>query len=265
MSRTGLLIALALAVLVGGAFAIHPELDLKIAAYFVKSEFRPDHTFPLRFHWRLWAWRDAIISVSGVIVFAAAAAVAWKIARPAARMAIPGRAVILLLATLAVGPGLLTNVILKDFWGRPRPVDVIEFGGEERFMPWWKPGGDCAKNCSFVSGDVSGAYWTIAAATVVPAPWQPLAIAAALTLGGAMSLMRIMAGAHFASDVFFAGFFTFIVVWLGYALLYRWRPTRTTDEAVEAAIERFAAWMKSWRPASRRRIAAAPKASPDSV
>ncbi|HVY00363.1 MAG TPA: phosphatase PAP2 family protein [Pseudorhodoplanes sp.] len=261
MSRNGLLIALALAVLVGGLFAAHPELDLKISAYFVRTDFRSDHTFGLRFHPQVWALRDAIISVTAVMVLAAAAAPAWKALRPATRMAIPGRAVILLLSTLALGPGLLTNVVLKDHWARPRPVDVIEFGGSERFMPWWKPGGDCARNCSFVSGDAAGAYWTLAAAAVVPGPWRPLAFAAALTFGAAMSLLRIMAGAHFASDVFFSGLFTFLIVWIVYALLYRWPATCTTDEAIERLVVRLAARVRARLPGLRRRLRPRPGAT----
>ena len=44
-------------------------------------------------------------------------------------------------------------------------------------------------------------------------------------------------GAHFFSDVAFSGVFTFLIIWLLYALIYRWR-TRITDEQVERAIER---------------------------
>ena len=33
-----------------------------------------------------------------------------------------------------------------------------------------------------------------------------------------------MAGAHFPSDVIFAGIFTFLIVWIVYALIYRWPP-----------------------------------------
>ena len=61
-----------------------------------------------------------------------------------------------MVATLALAPGLLTNVILKSHWGRPRPIDVVEFGGDQHFVPWWDPRGDCPDNCSFVAGEPSG-------------------------------------------------------------------------------------------------------------
>ena len=52
--------------------------------------------------------------------------------------------------------------------------------------------------------------------------------------------MRISGGAHFFSDVMFSGVFTFLIVWLMHALIYRWPRTRTTDARLEAAIERVA-------------------------
>jgi membrane-associated phospholipid phosphatase len=52
--------------------------------------------------------------------------------------------------------------------------------------------------------------------------------------------MRVMAGAHFVSDVIFAGVFTFLIIWFAYALIYRWPRTRLTDRGVERSLERAA-------------------------
>ena len=46
-------------------------------------------------------------------------------------MMMTARAILFLTTTLALAPGLVTNIILKDNWSRPRPIDVIQFGGEE--------------------------------------------------------------------------------------------------------------------------------------
>ena len=46
-----------------------------------------------------------------------------------------GRTVVFLIATMALGPGLMANVLLKDHWGRSRPIDVKQFGGNERLSP----------------------------------------------------------------------------------------------------------------------------------
>ncbi len=128
--------------------------------------------------------------------------------------------------------------LLKDHWGRPRPIDVTEFGGTQHFVPWWSTKGDCPDNCSFVSGDVAGAFWTIAPAALAPPQWRALAYGAALALGTGMAAIRVMAGAHFVSDVIFAGVFTFLIIWLVHGLIYRWPRTRLSDEAIEGAIAR---------------------------
>ena len=86
-----------------------------------------------------------------------------------------------------LGPGLLVNLTLKNHWGRPRPIEVAQFGGDKQFVAWWDPRGTCDGNCSFVSGDVSGAIWTIAPAALVPPPWRALAYGGALALGAGMA------------------------------------------------------------------------------
>jgi membrane-associated phospholipid phosphatase len=50
----------------------------------------------------------------------------------------------------------------------------------------------------------------------------------------------MMAGAHFPSDVIFAGLFTFLVIWITYAVIYRWPRTRLSDQDVERALARVA-------------------------
>ena len=49
-----------------------------------------------------------------------------------------------------------------------------------------------------------------------------------------------MAGAHFFTDVVFAGVFTFLIIWIAHGLIYRWPRTRLTDETIERALERIA-------------------------
>jgi membrane-associated phospholipid phosphatase len=90
-----------------------------------------------------------------------------------------------------------------------------------------------------VAGEPSGAFWTLAPAAVVPPQWRALAYGAALTFGAAVGVLRIVAGAHFFSDVVFAGVFSFLVIWLVHGLLYRWRHTRTSDAAVDGVLERM--------------------------
>jgi membrane-associated PAP2 superfamily phosphatase len=236
MNRTGLLIALAVAAVTGLVFGIFPQLDLKLQ----EPWFDPAR---LGFWTRIdpaWLWvRQIFVWIVTAIAVPAFLALIVKLLLPRTRLLIPGRAIILMIGTLALGPGLITNVILKDNWGRPRPIDVTQFGGEEHFRAWWDPRGECVKNCSFVAGEPSGAFWTLAPAALTPPAWRALAYGAALALGAASSFVRMTQGGHFFSDCVFAGVFTFLLIWTAHGILYRWR-TRLTDEQVEGALERVA-------------------------
>lgn len=240
MNRTGLVIALAIAVVTGLAFGLFSGLDLDVARYFYAFEDSNRNTFALRLSSPLMRARDIGLWIGTVLVAPAVGTLIVKLLLPRRRMLMSGRAVIFLITTMVLAPGLFVNVLLKDHWGRPRPIDVMQFGGDQNFVAWWDPRGDCPSNCAFVSGDVAGAAWTVAPAALAPPQWRALAYAAALALAVGMGTIRVMAGAHFPSDVMFSGLFTFLIVWITYAVIYRWPRTRLTDEDVERALERVA-------------------------
>jgi membrane-associated PAP2 superfamily phosphatase len=240
MGRTGLYIALGIGVVTGLVFGLFPELDLAISRVFYEHVINGNY-FGWRIYPPLMMARDAGLWVGTIIIIGALLALAFKLVCPRRRSLVSGRAILFLVVTMALGPGLLVNVVLKEGWSRSRPIDVPQFGGNEVFTPWWNPRGGCGNNCAFVSGDVSGAVWTIAPAVLVPPPYRAVAVGAALALGVGMALMRVMAGGHFASDVLFAGVFTFLVIWLAYAVIFRWPSTRLSEEASERRLERFSA------------------------
>ena len=45
----------------------------------------------------------------------------------------------LALLSVALGPGLLVNGVLKAFMGRARPLQTTLFGGSAEFVPAWTP------------------------------------------------------------------------------------------------------------------------------
>jgi membrane-associated PAP2 superfamily phosphatase len=235
MNRTGLAAALAVALLVGVVFAIYPQLDLKITALFFDPATR---TFKAGGPPWVGYARDAARLFIALLVTPACFAFLGKLIVPRRRMLIPARSALFLIATLALGPGIVANTILKDHWGRWRPIDVTEFGGAERFTPWWDPTGLGQENASFIAGEPSGAFWTLAPAALAPPQWRVLAYAGALVFGGAIGALRVAAGGHFFTDVVFAGVFMFLVVWTMHGLIYRWRPTRLTDAVIERALEK---------------------------
>ncbi|TCJ18584.1 phosphatase PAP2 family protein [Parasulfuritortus cantonensis] len=125
---------------------------------------------------------------------------AWR--RPAAYM----------LLVLLLGPGLLVNAVLKDHWGRARPVQTVEFGGAAQFTPAWVVSDQCRSNCSFVCGDASIGFSLLGLAFVSRRPRRWLA--AGILLGGGLGLMRMAQGGHFLSDVIFSFYATWFAAWL---------------------------------------------------
>ncbi|MDH6264185.1 lipid A 4'-phosphatase [Bradyrhizobium sp. BR13661] len=236
MNRTGLFIALALWLVIGVVFGLYPELDLKLAALFFDPATK---TFPIKLNeWAGFA-RDAAMWVSWAFVLPSLVALVVKMIRPDRPLMVSGRAIVFLLVTIILSAGILTNLTFKTYWGRPRPVVVTEFAGDQQFVPWWDPRGDCTRNCSFFSGEGATAFWTLAPAALAPPQWRPLAYAGAVVFGAATSALRMAFGGHFFTDVATAGLVTFVVIWFAFAFVYRWPRTRFSDEAVDAALTRL--------------------------
>ena len=137
MNRTGLLIALAIAAITGVVFGLYPDLDLRIARFFYSFEDVTHNKFAFRIYPPvLWA-RDIGLWIGTLLVTPAVVSLVIKLVLPRRKLLISGRAIVFLMATMALAPGLLVNVVLKDHWGRSRPIDVTQFGGSERFVAWW--------------------------------------------------------------------------------------------------------------------------------
>src|SRR3990170_2504310 len=222
MNRSGLFIALALSLGVGLLFGIYPELDLKLAALFYDAATK---TFPLKSNTAAMIARDGAMWIAWGIALPAIVALVVKLVRPDRPLLVSGRTVTFLLVTLLLSAGVLTNLAFKTYWGRPRPVVVVEFNGPQAFVPWWDPRGTCGRNCSFFSGEGATAFWTYAPAALAPPPWRPLAYTAATLFGVVTSGLRMAFGGHFFTDVAAAGLVTFLVIWLAHGFIYRWPST----------------------------------------
>lgn len=109
---------------------------------------------------------------------------------------------------LAVGPGIVANLVFKDHWGRARPVHITQFGGDKQFTPAFTRSSQCERNCSFVSGEASNIFIIGFTLALLAEPVRRRRLFhAALAAGAFAGLIRIGAGAHFLSDVVFAGVF----------------------------------------------------------
>ena len=244
MNRTGLLIALFLALVICTLFGVDPELDLKLAALFYDPATKD---FPLRHNLAAMIARDAAMWIAWGLAAPAIIALVWKMIRPDRPLLVRGRAVALLLISITLSAGVLTNFAFKSHWGRPRPIATQQFNGPWEFKAWWDPRGACPKNCSFFSGEGATAFWTFAPASLAPPQWRPLAYVGATAFGIVTGGLRMAFGGHYFTDVAISGLVAFFVIWLLYAWLYRWRSASLSDQRIDDALTRFAWPGYRWR------------------
>ena len=196
---------LALAALVTFAlslvFLLAPHLDIAVAALFHAPGVGVGTEFPAENSGFLQALRRSGMGVTRWATILIVLALLAKTLTPLLARAIPTRPLLFLATSLALGPGLLVNAVFKEVWGRPRPSETTLFGGPWTFFPAWVPGGSCPTNCSFPSGEASGAAWLLALVFVVPERWRRPTLAAVLVWMVVISANRMAFGSHFLSDV----------------------------------------------------------------
>jgi membrane-associated PAP2 superfamily phosphatase len=210
MSRW-LVLLLALLALTLAVFALWPGIDLAVAHYFYDHGGFSGRTGVDRFG------RDFFRVTPWALLIGFAVLYALRRCGVAVPYAPTGRALIFLVATMAIGPGLIVNLGLKHHAHRSRPVYVREFGGPDEFQPWYRFDGACDVNCSFASGEAAQGFWMVAPASLAPPPLRPVAIGAALLFGVGASVLRLAFGGHFLSDALVGGLIALIVI-----VLARW-------------------------------------------
>jgi membrane-associated phospholipid phosphatase len=118
------------------------------------------------------------------------------------------------LVSLAIGCGVLVNLILKSFSGRPRPRNTLLFGGNLDFVQAGSFAGKCLKNCSFISGEASSAGWLFCLILLLPARWRlPVGLPLA-TISILIPTLRVLTGAHYLSDAVL-GWLSSLVIFAG--------------------------------------------------
>ncbi|CAA7611660.1 phosphatase PAP2 family protein [Magnetospirillum sp. UT-4] len=211
-----------------------PQIDLTVSGWFYLPERK---MFPARsepfYEWVRRSMPYFLFAGLGYVGVVWAAGLWLK----EAIFGITGRVAAYLALTMALGPGLVVNLILKDSWGRPRPSTIREFGGENYFVPPLVLSDQCDRNCSFSSGHGALGFWPVAVALLAPPAWRPAAVAAALGFGMMVGFVRIAQGGHFLSDVVFSAIITVAIIrWLHKRMIESDQPRRQADAA--AVIEK---------------------------
>ena len=234
--RRSLVAVIALGAAISALFIAFPQIDLWASALFVG----PDGGFPLLHEpWAVTVRQIVLVSIVGLSVLGLGTLL-LKLLFGRYRSPIALRAAVYVIACLILAPGLVVNSLLKDQWGRPRPVHLEAFAieGSEptgwTFTRPWVISDQCPSNCSFVSGEASAGFVLIALAPLTAMPWT---VAVLGTLWGlVVGAVRVIQGGHFLSDVLLAGVVTYCVVWVVYWLIFVRRPSWLSERSIEAGL-----------------------------
>ncbi|MDI1261158.1 phosphatase PAP2 family protein [Aquabacterium sp.] len=109
-----------------------------------------------------------------------------------------------------LGPGLVVEVWFKNTVGRPRPVQVAEFGGDQPFHGVFQQGADATTHRSFVSSHAATGFWLLSLGLTAGPVWRRRWLLIGLFMGSLIGLGRMMQGGHFLSDIIFS----FYAVWI---------------------------------------------------
>ena len=213
-------------------------IDTDLAGLYYDPESRG--RFPMKYD-PFWYFIYKLIPVlSGAVLIGTLFCIGMSYLKPS--MAGWRRQALAVLLAFILGPGVLVNAVFKEHWGRPRPAQIEQFGGQYPYVKPWQFGGyDNAK--SFPSGHASvgfafAIFWLL---------WRrryPLvgraSLAFAVLLGGIAGMTRIVGGGHFLSDVLWAMYMStmpgfFVYYWLVDGKLERSRPGTHQQKKVAIA------------------------------
>ncbi len=198
---------LTITLLLSIVFFLFPSLDITVSGLF----FGQDGKFIANeSDWFIYFIRKMLLPLMALLVFfVPIVAVIKQIYFKEKILNIPVREWVYLFSCLIVGTGIVVNSIFKNLWGRARPNDTIQFGGQEPFTIPWLNVDYCSTNCSFVSGDVS--FFTLSLAILLifkKTSWNIFAYLSILLI----SLLRIMEGDHFLSDTVMSFIITYVII-----------------------------------------------------
>ena len=186
--------------IIGIILIILPDIDIAVSNYFYSVGEGFTHA---KANWVEWVFRGVPI-LSGIVSIALSVGIFHKFIRSKTKAETLKSPLIFLLIALILGPGLAVNGVLKENFGRARPREVVEFGGEKEFSPAAHYVSQCKTNCSFSSGHAAMGYYFTSLAFVAPAQYQAIVFVGGFVFGSIVGLGRIVQGGHFFSDVIFS-------------------------------------------------------------
>lgn len=205
--------------------ALFPQIDIAVSNLFYDPALGvfPYGDLP-------WIVNVSYVTSLGSAAFVMACAGFWLWARLGWPMPkwfkcirISNRMMAYLFLVFLIGPLLIIGYGLKENWGRMRPHEVTQFGGEGTFTPYYMPTGKCDTDCSFSSGHSSRGFYFLA--LVIAAyrfGWRcrHAIFAGALAFGFLAASLRVVEGKHFLSDVTLSAFIVGYLAWVLFGLIF---------------------------------------------
>jgi lipid A 4'-phosphatase len=199
------------------------DLDLAIERHFYLAEFGWAYgdDSPWYFFYHYGEFPIYLVAIASLVIVALSF---WLPATACYR-----KPALFLFLVAVLGAGVMVNFVLKDNWGRPRPHDITEFGGDKQFLAILEPGNQGGGR-SFPCGHCAAGFYFFALFFVVrnrSPMWALFFFALALYYGLLMGLARVIQGGHFMSDVVWsAAFMYFCSLSLYYSLGLQHKPGR---------------------------------------
>lgn len=198
-------------------FLIYPQIDIKISSFFYKEGvgFYLANAPFAKLIYKATIILTVVFSITLLILFIADTIFKKEF------LGVKKKVIAYLLITLILGPGVIVNLLFKNNWGRARPSQIEQFGGDKKFTPAFIKTDQCEKNCSFTSGHAAAAFFFLA---LVPLfrdkKARIIAALAAISWGAFVGFVRILQGGHFLSDVVFSAFFVYFTARVVYYFMF---------------------------------------------
>lgn len=235
IGRAPLTTALCLTLAASALFVFFPGLDLAVSSLFYNEA----GGFQLTQVGLLKDLRDVGDEMPATIAVIVAAALLLKLIYPSRPTLLPPRFSLYYLSLYLLGPLLLVNGFLKAFSGRPRPRQILDFGGTLHFSRAWSFGGECVANCSFVSGEAAAAACLVPLALFVSRVWRKEVAVLITAFAAVTSLNRVAFGAHFLSDIVIAWGLVLTLAFLLRHIFYVSHASFFADNVLEARLTRL--------------------------
>lgn len=195
-------------------FIKFPQVDIYISSIFYEHSFILKGSIFEKFFYKSVPILITIFAAGSIFIFL------YNISMRKNILGINKKVIIYIILVLALAPGGIVNSVFKEHWGRARPNQIKEFGGDKTFTPAFilsDQGGN-----SFSCGHGAAAFSLLGFALLAKKR-KKIWITLALSYGLLVSFARIIGGGHFLSDTVTSFFIVYITTYILYYYIIKRR------------------------------------------